>query len=126
MELMDIIKITGTLAGFLFTVLIPTIIVMINRINAVRKANTEAEKQTAINELKAEAQEFIIGAESLYADIDAIVKQQGKSLGAIKKDSVMTKIQDACILKHIEFDKEYWSKVVDDLVTVTRQVNAKV
>ncbi len=125
MELMDIIKITGTLAGFFFTVLIPTIIVMINRIKAVRIAKTEAEKQTAINELKAEAQEFVMGVETLYADIDAVVKQQGKSLGAIKKDSVMTKIQDACILKHIEFDKEYWSKVIDDLVTVTKQVNAK-
>lgn len=124
-QLEKIITIVSTLAGFLLTCLIPTVIVMINRIKAVRKAKTEAERQEALNDLKALAQGFVVDAESLYKDIDAIVKQNGKSCGAVKKDSVMTKIQDACLTKGVAFDKEYWSKVVDDLVTVTRQVNAK-
>lgn len=124
-QLEKIITIVSTLAGFLLTCLIPTVIVMINRIKAVRKAKTEAERQEVLNDLKALAQGFVVDAESLYKDIDAIVKQNGKSCGAVKKDSVMTKIQDACLTKGVAFDKEYWSKVVDDLVTVTRQVNAK-
>lgn len=124
-QLEKIITIVSTVAGFLLTCLIPTVIVMINRIKAVRRAKTEAERQAAINELKALAQGFVVDAESLYKDIDAIVKQNGKSCGAVKKDSVMTKIQDACLTKGIVFDKEFWSKEVDDLVTVTRQVNAK-
>lgn len=124
-QLEKIITIVSTLAGFLLTCLIPTVIVMINRIKAVRKAKTEAERQEALNDLKALAQGFVVDAESLYKDIDAIVKQNGKSCGAVKKDSVMTKIQDACLTKGVAFDKEYWSKVVDDLVTVTRQVNVK-
>lgn len=124
-QLEKIITIVSSLAGFLLTCLIPTVIVMINRIKAVRKAKTEAERQEALNDLKALAQGFVVDAESLYKDIDAIVKQNGKSCGAVKKDSVMTKIQDACLTKGVAFDKEYWSKVVDDLVTVTRQVNAK-
>lgn len=124
-QLEKIITIVSTLAGFLLTCLIPTVIVMINRIKAVRKAKTEAERQEALNDLKALAQGFVVDAESLYKDIDAIVKQNGKSCGAVKKDSVMTKIQDACLTKGVAFDKEYWSKVVDDLVAVTRQVNAK-
>lgn len=124
-QLEKIITIVSTLAGFLLTCLIPTVIVMINRIKAVRKAKTEAERQEALNDLKALTQGFVVDAESLYKDIDAIVKQNGKSCGAVKKDSVMTKIQDACLTKGVAFDKEYWSKVVDDLVTVTRQVNVK-
>lgn len=124
-QLEKIITIVSSLAGFLLTCLIPTVIVMINRIKAVRKAKTEAERQEALNDLKALAQDFVVDAESLYKDIDAIVKQNGKSCGAVKKDSVMTKIQDACLTKGVAFDKEYWSKVIDDLVAVTRQVNAK-
>jgi len=125
MQLKDILTIVSTVGGFLLTCLIPTVAVMINRIKAVRKAKTEAEKQAAINEIKGLAQGFVVEAENLYKDIDAIVKGQGKTCGAIKKDSVMTKIQDACITKGFTFDKEFWSKEVDDLVAITRKVNAK-
>lgn len=125
MPIKDILTIAIAVATFLFTVLIPTFIVMINRIKAVKVAKTEAERQTAIADIKSLAQNFIVEAESLYKDIDAIVKREGKTCGAVKKDSVMTKIQDACLTKGIAFDKEYWSKEVDDLVTITRQVNAK-
>ena len=125
MQIKDILTIVITLASFFLTVLIPTFIVMINRIKAVKAAKTEAERQAALADIKSLAQNFIVEAESLYKDIDAIVKQNGKSCGAVKKDSVMTKIQDACLTKGIAFDKEFWSKEVDDLVTITRQVNAK-
>lgn len=125
MDIKDILTIVITIASFLFTVLIPTFVVMINRIKAVRKAKTEAEKQAAINDLRELATSFIVDAEVLYKDIDSIVKQQNKTCGAIKKDSVMTKIQDAAITKGVEFDKEFWSEEVDKLVAMTRKVNAK-
>lgn len=121
----DIIAIISSVAGFLFTVLIPTFVVMINRIKAAKSAKTEAEKQEALNDLKQLAQGFIVEAENLYKDIDAIVKEKGKTCGAVKKDSVMTKIQDACLMKGIAFDKDFWSAEIDDLVTMTRKVNAK-
>ena len=124
MQIKDILTIVITLASFFLTVLIPTFIVMINRIKAVKAAKTEAERQAALADIKDLAQNFIVEAETLYKDIDAIVKREGKTCGAVKKDSVMTKIQDACLTKGITFDKEYWSKEVDDLVTITRKVNA--
>lgn len=124
-QLEKIITIISTLAGFFLTCLIPTIIVMINRIKAVREAKSEAEKQAIINEIGEDAKNFIVDAENLYKDIDLLVKQNGKSCGAVKKDSVMTKIQDDCILKGTAFDKEYWSNYVDNFVAATRQVNAK-
>ena len=125
MDIKDILTIVITVASFLLTCLIPTVIVMINRIKALRKAKTEAEREKIINEIIDEAQGFVVDAENLYKDIDALVKGQGKTCGAVKKDSVMTKIQDACIVKGIAFDKEFWSKKVDDLVALTRKVNAK-
>lgn len=125
MQIKDILTLVITLASFFLTVLIPTFIVMINRIKAVKNAKTEAEKQAAINELKADAQTFIIEAENLYKDIDSIVKGQGKTCGAIKKDSVMTKIQSDCITKGVEFIADEWSAYIDEQVKLTRQVNAK-
>lgn len=125
MDIKDILTLVITIASFLLTVLIPTVVVMINRIKAVKAAKTEAERQAAISDIKTLAQNFIVEAESLYKDIDTLMKQNGKSCGAVKKDSVMTKIQDACLGKGVVFDKEFWSKEVDDLVAITRQVNAK-
>lgn len=125
MDIKDILTIVITVASFLLTCLIPTVIVMINRIKALRKAKTEAEREKIINEIIDDAQGFVVDAENLYKDIDALVKGQGKTCGAVKKDSVMTKIQDVCIVKGIAFDKEFWSKKVDDLVALTRKVNAK-
>ena len=125
MDIKDILTIVITVASFLLTCLIPTVIVMINRIKALRKAKTEAEREKIINEIIDEAQGFVVDAENLYKDIDALVKGQGKTCGAVKKYSGMTKIQDACIVKGIAFDKEFWSKKVDDLVALTRKVNAK-
>lgn len=125
MDIKDILTIVITVASFLLTCLIPTVIVMINRIKALRKAKTEAERQKIINEIIEDAQGFVVDAENLYKDIDTLVKGQGKTCGAVKKDSVMTKIQDDCLVKGIVFDKEFWSKKVDDLVAITRKVNAK-
>lgn len=125
MAIKDILTLVSVLLGFVTSVLIPSVIVMINRIKAVKTAKTEAEKQAAISDIKTLAQNFIVEAENLYKDIDTIVKKEGKTCGAVKKDSVMTKIQDACLTKGVTFDKEFWSKEVDDLVTITRQVNAK-
>ena len=125
MAIKDILTLVSVLLGFVTSVLIPSVVVMINRIKAVKTARNETEKQKAIGEIKTLAQNFIVEAENLYKDIDTIVKGQGKTCGAIKKDSVMTKIQDGCITKGVEFDKEFWSAYIDEQVKLTRQVNAK-
>lgn len=125
MAIKDIFTLLGVLLGFVTSVLIPSVIVMINQVKKVRLTKTEAEKQAALSDLKNLARNFVVEAENLYKDIDAIVKQNGKTCGAVKKDSVMTKIQDACLTKSVDFDKEFWSQEVDDLVAATRSVNAK-
>lgn len=125
MQIKDILTLVITIASFLLTVLIPTFCVMINRIKAARNAKTEAEKQAAINDLKQLAKGFIVEAENAWKATNNILKQNGGSCGANKKSEVMTKLHQACFDKKIDFDEEFWSKEVDDLVEVTRQVNAK-
>lgn len=125
MNIVDILKIVSVVATFLIGTLIPTIIVLVKKAKQAKKAKTEAERQEIINEMLVQAQGFIVEAENLYAQVNSIVKQQGGTCGAIKKDGVMTKLQAVCLDKGIEFDTEFWSKTVDDLVLMTRQVNAK-
>ncbi len=125
MSIKDKITILIALATFLFTVLIPTLIMWYKSWKKYKAAKTEAEKQAAKNEIKTNAQNFIIEAENLYKDVDSIMKGQGKTCGAIKKDSVMTKIQSDCLAKGVEFIAEEWGDYIDKQVALTRQVNAK-
>lgn len=120
-----LIKLLIALAAFLFTTLIPSVVGFIKNRQKAKNAKNEAEKQAAINELKELAREFVVDAENLWKNVDPILKSNGISFGATKKESVMTKLLRACIDKNVDFDEAYWSKEVDDLVTVTRQVNAK-
>lgn len=128
-----------TLASTLIPIILGLVATVINRVKALKIAKeaaqeakteeerqrAEAEKQSAINDLKQLAQEYIVEAENLYKNVDSLVKQTGGTCGAQKKDSVMTKILQACLTKGVEYDQEYWSKIVDELVDVTRKVNAK-
>ena len=125
MDIKDALTLAITIGTFLLTVLIPTIIMWARAWKKYKAAKTDAEKQAAKDEIKTLAQDFIAEAEQLYKKFDAIVKQQGETCGAIKKDSVMTKIQDACLTKGVAFEKEYWSAYVDKQVALTRQVNAR-
>ena len=70
MAIKDILTLVSVLLGFVTSVLIPSVIVMINRIKAVKAAKTEAEKQAAISDIKTLAQNFIVEAENLYKDIE--------------------------------------------------------
>lgn len=126
MDAETIIKIVSVIAGFVTATLIPSIIALVKYIKSYKAAKTEAEKQAAINEMLGIAKDLVASAEETYKNVDAVLKGQGQSgSGAVKKDSVLTKLQATCIEKGIEFDEAYWSKTVDELVELTRQVNAK-
>lgn len=66
---------------------------------------------------------MIANAETLYSDVSSILKKEGKSAGAVKKDSVMSKLQAYAIEHGYEFDAEYWDKKVDEIVDMTKKVN---
>lgn len=139
MDTVTILKIVSIALGIVVGTIIPFVVsfcVAVKKRKEAKKeavlAKTEAEKAEAErkkaeadNEIAELAKGFIVEAENLYSNVDAIVKQQGGTCGAQKKDSVMTKILRTCIDKKTDFDEQHWSTFVDDFVAATRKVNAK-
>ncbi|MBQ2894122.1 MAG: hypothetical protein IJE92_01230 [Clostridia bacterium] len=126
MAVETVVKVIILVASFVITTAVPFVISLVNAIKKRKAAQTEADKQAAINDMLAQANTFIGDAEALYKSIDSIVKAQGGSTGANKKDSVMTKLQAYAISKGYEFDAEFWSGKIDEVVALTRKVNTTV
>lgn len=139
MDTVTILKIVSIVLGIVVGTIIPFIVsfrIALKKRKEAKKeaelAKTEAEKAEAEkkkaeanNEIAELAKGFIVEAENLYSNVDALVKQQGGTCGAQKKDSVMTKILRTCIDKKNDFDEQYWSNYVDEFVAATRKVNVK-
>lgn len=125
---MEIIKLIITIVSFILTFAgtAAPLVVKLSIANKARKAAvTEAEKQKAINDMFSTAQELVKSAEKAFAGFDAVMKQQGASAGAMKKENVTTKLQAYALANGYEYDAEYWSAKIDEIVAFTREVNAK-
>lgn len=128
MDLQTTVNVCISVASFLLVTLIPSVILMVKNAKKAATAKTEAEQNAALNELNSVATNLIADAEKAYAKVDKLLKETNKSdsagTGEIKKKSVMANLQSYCIEKGITFDKEYWSKKIDELVALTKQVNS--
>lgn len=125
MDYNQIIAIIGSVASFLFVTLIPSIIALVKNIKAKKEAKTEAERQAIENDMLNQVNGLIASAEETFKELDKSLKNNGqKGCGALKKDTVMNKLQTYALQKGIVFDADYWSKKVDELVTMTKKVNA--
>jgi hypothetical protein len=89
------------------------------------KAVTEAEKQKAHNEMLDHANSLIILAEETYKSFDKVMKAQGDSAGRVKKKSVISDLQAFALTNGYEFDAEFWSNKIDEIVRFTKSVNSK-
>lgn len=96
-----------------------------NATDEASKAELITKNAEAKNELKEYTERLITEAEKLYKDVDAMLKTQGKSAGLVKKDSVMSKLQVKASELNYAFDYDEWSNYVDDVVAMTKIVNAK-
>lgn len=130
MQINEIISLCVTIAVFIGTV-VSFVIALVKSIKKYKTAKTIAEQEAAINDMKSAAQDFISTAEGLYEGYTkaligtgAVVTTSVKS-GALKKDSVMAKLSQYALEKGYVFDSEYWSAVIDQLVELTKNVNAK-
>lgn len=94
-----------------------------NTTDEAEKAKLEAANSAATTDMLNVCNELIANAETLYSDVSSILKKEGKSAGAVKKDSVMSKLQAYAIEHGYEFDAEYWDKKVDEIVDMTKKVN---
>lgn len=126
MDIKEILTIVSTVASFLFVTLIPTIIGLVKKWKDAKAAKTDAEKQAIYNDMLNQVNTLVATAETTFSALDASLKAQGKSgCGALKKDTVMNKIQTYALTKGIDFDADYWSTKIDEVVAVTKKVNAK-
>lgn len=90
----------------------------------VEKVKLKAADSEARTEMLQVCNSLIANAEALYADVANLLKREGKSAGIVKKDSVMSKLQAYALERGYTFDVEYWDKKVDEIVELTRKVNA--
>lgn len=89
-------------------------------------AISEAEKQKAHNEMLEQANSFIALAEITFDSFDKVLKDQNNgSAGSMKKESVLNKLQAFAISKGYEFDSDFWSEKIDEIVSFTKAVNRK-
>lgn len=98
--------------------------------NKARKAKInavgEAEKQKAQNEMLEQANNFIALAEDTFKSFDEVLKARNNgSAGSMKKESVLNKLQAFALSRGYEYDSEYWSKKIDEIVKFTKSVNSK-
>lgn len=141
MDAYTIVKILIAVASFCIATLIPSIIMLVKKWKAWKQAKeeaaaakTEAEKAAAVaeeakvkNELLELANTLVGDIETAYKQFDTIIKEKtGKGVGVMKKESVMTKLQAACIEKGVPFDSDFWSNKIDEIVKLTRTVNTNV
>lgn len=125
MTVEQILKIVYISIAFL-TGAIPALIGWIQAIKNKKKAKTEEEKAIAQQEMLDKANELIANAETFFKALDSTLRTTtGETAGIYKKESVMSKLQAYAISKGIKFDADYWSAKIDEIVKLTKNVNAK-
>lgn len=125
MDVVQIIQLVVYSVIFLAGV-VCSIIGFVNAYKAKKKATTIEEQAEAEKLMEEKAKELIANAETFFKNLDNVLKAtEGTSAGAYKKESVMSQLQTYCTSLGLTFNSEYWSKKVDDLVALTKQVNTK-
>lgn len=118
-----IIAVVSAVGTFLATG-VPALVKLSNAVKERRAAVEEAEKEKATNDMLHAANNFIEAAEKTFAGFDTVMKAQNGSAGALKKDTVLTKLQAYAMSNGYTFDEEYWSQKIDNIVAMTKEVNA--
>lgn len=126
MDIQTILTIVTTVASFLLVTLIPSIIALVKQWKDAKAAKTDAEKQAIYNDMLNQLTNLVANAESTFSPLDSSLKAQGKKgCGAVKKQTVLNSLQVYALTQGLEFDADYWAQKVDELVDVTKKVNAR-
>ena len=110
-----------------FVALASITITTIGLLKARKKTRTSEEKAKIDKQIESKAIELIGEAEMFYKELDTVLKQTSsgtESAGKYKKESVLNKLQEFVLGLGQNFDKESWSKRIDELVKFTKDVNS--
>lgn len=111
--------------SFIVGTAIPFFVAVKNAHKKRNKATTEAEKAQADAELMNLAQTLIVKAETEFKEYNNFLKTRGQSAGSVKKASVLTDLKAYALEKGFSFLEDEWSNKIDELVSFTKDVNAK-
>lgn len=125
MDWLEIIKFALVVLSFVIGTAIPFIIALSKALKARKAAQTEAEKEKANAELYNLAKQLIQGAEVAYEEFNTYMKSKGLTAGSLKKKDVMIELKSFALENGYAFDPEIWGEKIDEIVTLTRNVNAK-
>lgn len=120
-----VIKLALAVGGFLVAA-IPSVIGIIKAIKDRKNAANLAAKEAANNDLLNQLNAFIQEAEEAYANVNAVLKARGESAGSAKKESVLSKLREYALDHGYDFDSVAWGEKIDEVVALTRKVNATV
>lgn len=125
MSLYQILQIVGYSVTFAVGA-ITTIIGFVKAAKNKKLAKSEAEAAEAKQKMLDTASTLIKEAETFYKSLDTVLKNtEGTTAGAYKKESVMTKLKAFAMTIGFNFDEEYWSNKIDEIVKLTKDVNGK-
>lgn len=138
-KLQTILASATAVLGFVLTVLIPFAIkigVALKKGKAKITQSDEDRKRAEIAEQHASkmlemtkvANEIIESLEKNFATQDALLKSfdpSSRTLGSVKKECALARLSEYATQIGVEFNREYWSNEIDEIVRLTRNVNAK-
>lgn len=128
----------SSILGIIVTVVIPFAIKVyvsfkkskaaITKADADKIAAEEAERKAAqMLEMTNKANEIIESLENKFASQNAILKQVNptQTLGSVKKECALAEMSEYATVIGATFDREYWSKKIDEIVQMTSNVNSR-
>lgn len=137
-KLQTVLTVISSALGLILTVILPLLLkayiafkrskVAITEANEDKLAAKEAELKAAqMLDMTNKANEIIEKLEQEFATQNAILKQADNSLtlGPIKKECALATLSEFATDIGAKFDREYWSKAIDDIVKLTRNVNSR-
>lgn len=129
---MEVYQITSICIAALVAVgtIISLVISLVKGIKKYKSAQTEAEKEAALNDMAQAAGGFIADIEEIYSHIKKQVtintetgEEETVGLGAQKKEAVMARLAQYALENGYDFNMEYYSDLIDQIVALTNKVN---
>lgn len=93
--------------------IIPLIVALKRAKDNYKNAKTDVDKQKAIVEMLDVVRQLIVVVEKTFTEVS----------GREKKAEVLSTLERYATQNGYEFDREYWSDVVDSIVATTNNVN---
>ena len=110
---MDIFKIITLILSVISTSVIPLIFALKRAKINLANAKDDVDKEKSIVDMIDVVRQLIEVVEKTYTE----------ATGPEKKSAVLTELEDYANKRHYSFNLEYWSTVIDDLVSMTNKVN---